>query len=147
MNSQCIVCSMPCTDVFCSQCNLMNRGQKFAQLLVAFEKCSNSDMYYHEIISLVQKLRQVSFLNDISIISEIFKTESIMAPIEFYPNQVFDERKHSADIIAMEYVEKANNDVHHLVPAEVPVDGNCLYHSIVLLMNDPKVTANELRGK
>ena len=79
-------------------------------------------------------------------ISKILKVESIMTSIEFYPNQVFDERKHIADTIAMEYVEKSAIDVHHLVPAKVPVDGNCLYHSIVLLMNDPKVTANELRG-
>ena len=104
-------------------------------------------MYYDEIVSLVHQVRQVSFLNDVSIASKILKIESIMAPIEFYPNQVFDERKHVADIIAMKYVEKAADDVHHLIPAKVPVDGNCLYHCIVLLMNDPKVTADELRGK
>ncbi len=70
-----------------------------------------------------------------------------MAPIEFYPNQIFDQRKHTADFIAMEYVEKAVNDVHHLVPAKVPVDGNCLYHSIILLMDNSIVTVAELRGK
>ncbi len=76
------------------------------------------------------------------------KVESIiMAPIEFHPNQTFDEKKHIVDIVAMEYVEKAVNDVHHLVPAKVPADGNCLYHSIVLLMDNPAVTTNELRGK
>ena len=70
-----------------------------------------------------------------------------MAPIEFYPNQTFDQKKHIADIIAMEYVKKAASDVHHLVPAEVPADGNCLYHSILLLMNNSVVTVDELRGK
>ncbi len=70
-----------------------------------------------------------------------------MAPIEFHPNQIFDEKKHIVDIVAMEYVEKADNAVHHLVPAKVPADGNCLYHSIVLLMDNPAVTTYELRGK
>ena len=70
-----------------------------------------------------------------------------MTPIDFYPNQIFDEKKHTVDIVAMEYVEKATDDVHHLVPAEVAVDGNCLYHCILLLMNDPAVTISEIRGK
>ena len=46
----------------------------------------------------------------------------------------------------MEYVGKAANDVRHLVPVEVAADGNCLYHSIVLLMDTTVVTASELRG-
>jgi hypothetical protein len=70
-----------------------------------------------------------------------------MAPIEFHPNQIFDEKKHIVDLVAMEYVEKAAHDVHHLVPAQVSADGNCLYHSILLLMDNPTVTINELRGK
>ena len=47
---------------------------------------------------------------------------------------------------AKEYLQKATADVHHLVPVDVMADGNCLYHSIVLLMNDSSITANELRG-
>ncbi len=70
-----------------------------------------------------------------------------MTPIDFHPNQIFDETKHTVDMVAMEYIEKAPNDVHHLVPAEVPADGNCLYHSILLLMNNRSVTISELRGK
>ena len=46
----------------------------------------------------------------------------------------------------MEYVGKAANDVRHLVPADVAADGNCLYNSIVLLMDSTVVTASELRG-
>ena len=66
--------------------------------------------------------------------------------LEFYPNQLFDKEKHQSDAVAMEYVRKAGNDVRHLVPADVAADGNCLYHSIVLLMDSTAVTASELRG-
>lgn len=50
------------------------------------------------------------------------------------------------DVIAKEYLDKANSDVRHFVPVKVTADGNCLYHSIVLLMNNPSVTTEELRG-
>ena len=70
----------------------------------------------------------------------------MLMPLQFHLTQVFDERKHVVDVIAKEYLEKANSDVHHLVPVTVPADGNCLYHSIVLLMNNPSVTTDELRG-
>jgi hypothetical protein len=69
-----------------------------------------------------------------------------MAPIQFHPNQVFDETKHVVDVIANKYLEKATADVHHLIPVEVIADGNCLYHSILLLMNNLAMTVNELRG-
>ena len=61
-----------------------------------------------------------------------------MAPIEFHSNQIFDEKKHIVDIVAMEYVEKA---------AKVSADGNSLYHSILLLMDNPTVTISEMRCK
>jgi hypothetical protein len=66
--------------------------------------------------------------------------------LEFYPSQLFDEKKHRSDAAALEYLGKAANDVRHLVPVEVAADGNCLYHSIVLLMDTAVVTASELRG-
>jgi hypothetical protein len=69
-----------------------------------------------------------------------------MAPIPFHPNQVFDERKHVVDVVAKEYLRKATADVDHLIPADVSPDGNCLYHSILLLMNNSMVTTSELRG-
>ncbi|CAF4266885.1 unnamed protein product, partial [Adineta steineri] len=69
-----------------------------------------------------------------------------MVPYEFRPNQVFDPKKHILDVVAKQYLEQATSDVHHLVPADVIVDGNCLYHSIVLLMNNPAVTWSELRA-
>ena len=72
--------------------------------------------------------------------------DSIMTPFQFYPIHVFDETKHVVDVIAKEYLQKATDDTHHLVPVDVPGDGNCLYHSIVVLMNNPLVTASELRG-
>ncbi|CAF1331055.1 unnamed protein product [Adineta steineri] len=68
-----------------------------------------------------------------------------MVPYEFRPNQVFDPKKHILDVVAMQYLEQATSDVHHLVPADVIADGNCLYHSVVLLMNNPAVTSSELR--
>lgn len=69
-----------------------------------------------------------------------------MTPIPFHPIRVFDETKHEVDVVAMEYVQKATDDVRHLIPANVSDDGNCLYHSMVLLMNNPLITASELRG-
>jgi hypothetical protein len=69
-----------------------------------------------------------------------------MVPLEFHSTQVFDETKHVVDIVATEYLERAADDTHHLLPVVVPVDGNCLYHSIALLTNNPLVTADELRG-
>lgn len=74
------------------------------------------------------------------------KVELISTPIEFHPSQSFDEKKHVVDIVAMEYVKKAAADVHHLLAAKIPADGNCLYHSILLLMDNPTVTVDELRG-
>ena len=69
-----------------------------------------------------------------------------MTPISFHPIQVFDETKHEVDIVAKEYLRKATDDVRHLIPVNVGNDGNCLYHSMVLLMNNPSTTASELRG-
>ncbi|CAF4962641.1 unnamed protein product, partial [Rotaria sp. Silwood1] len=108
----------------------MDRGEKFAMLLQHLEKCSESIVYYDEIASIVQQIRQM---------------ESIMAPIHFHPNQVFDETKHVIDVIAKKYLEKATDNVHHLVPIKVAADGNCLYNSILLVMNNLMVTADELR--
>ncbi|CAF4509390.1 unnamed protein product [Rotaria magnacalcarata] len=68
-----------------------------------------------------------------------------MIRIHFHPNQVFDESKHVIDVVAKEYLEKATDNIDHLIPVEVSGDGNCLYGSILLLMNNPMVTTNELR--
>ena len=59
---------------------------------------------------------------------------------------VFDETKHVTDVVANEYLDKATTETQQLVPADVPRDNNCLYHSIVLLMNNPLMMASELRG-
>ena len=69
-----------------------------------------------------------------------------MAPLQFQIAQVFDKTKHVVDMIAKKYLEKAADDVHNFVPVHAIADGNCLYNSIVLLVNDPAVTASELRG-
>ena len=66
--------------------------------------------------------------------------------LNFHPKQTFDETKHQLDAAASEYLGKAANDVRHLVPVAVTADGNCLYHSIVLLMDTSVVMASELRG-
>ena len=67
-------------------------------------------------------------------------------PLQFEPNLVFDERKHLVDVVAKAYLKKVTDDVHHLIPVEVAGDGNCLYNSILLLMNNIMITASELRG-
>jgi hypothetical protein len=72
--------------------------------------------------------------------------ESIMAPLQFHPYQVFDDRMHVVDVVAKQYLGKASIDLHHLIPADVDADGNCLYHSILLLMNNSTITTSELRG-
>ncbi|CAF4778660.1 unnamed protein product [Rotaria sp. Silwood1] len=68
-----------------------------------------------------------------------------MIPIQFNPNQVFDERKYLVDAVAKTYLRKATDDVQHLIPVEVVGDGNCLYNSILLLMNNSMITTSELR--
>lgn len=70
-----------------------------------------------------------------------------MIPLQFNPIQVFNETKHRIDRVAKSYIEKATADVHGRLPADVPPDGNCLYHSICLLMDNSSVTPDELRGE
>jgi hypothetical protein len=53
---------MLCAGYSCSQCHQMNRGLKFTRLLQLLEKCSESIMYHDEISSVVQRIRQVSFI-------------------------------------------------------------------------------------
>ncbi|CAF4673841.1 unnamed protein product [Rotaria socialis] len=108
----------------------MSTGQKFARLLQYLGKCSESIMYHDEIASAVRWIGQI---------------ESIMTRILFHPNQVFDESKHVIDVVAKEYLEKAIDNVDHLIPVEVSGGGNCLHESILLLMNNPMVTTSELR--
>jgi hypothetical protein len=69
-----------------------------------------------------------------------------MMPLEFQPHAIFDDRIHVVDAVAKEYLQKASVDVRHLIPADVTADGNCLYHSILLLMNNSILTTSELRG-
>ncbi|CAF3448842.1 unnamed protein product [Rotaria socialis] len=108
----------------------MSTGQKFARLLQYLGKCSESIMYHDEIASAVRWIGQI---------------ESIMTRIHFHSNQVFDESKHVIDVVAKEYLEKAIDNVDHLIPVEVSGGGNCLHGSILLLMNNPMVTTSELR--
>ncbi|CAF4200105.1 unnamed protein product [Rotaria sp. Silwood2] len=68
-----------------------------------------------------------------------------MLSIQFNPNQVFDERKYLVDAVAKTYLRKATDEVQHLIPVEVVADGNCLYNSILLLMNTSMITTSELR--
>ncbi|CAF3376885.1 unnamed protein product, partial [Rotaria socialis] len=115
---------------FCLQCNEMNRSQKFARFLQLLEEASESVMYYDEIVSTVKQIQNI---------------ESLMIPIKFNPDQVFDERKHLVDAVAKTYLRKVTDDVQHLIPVEVVADGNCLYNSILLLMNNSMITTSELR--
>lgn len=67
--------------------------------------------------------------------------------MDFQPIQVFDEKKHTIDLVALEYLEKVVGDVRDLIPVKVVADANCLYHSILLLMENSTVTISELRGE
>ncbi|CAF1475686.1 unnamed protein product [Adineta steineri] len=71
--------------------------------------------------------------------------ELMMTPLEYRAYTVFDERIHVMDIVAKQYLESASADVHHLIPVDVPADGNCLYHSVLISMNNSTVTTSELR--
>ncbi|CAF1489052.1 unnamed protein product [Adineta ricciae] len=108
----------------------MNRELKFKRILRILERCSEDPMYLDEINLVVNKIQQI---------------QSLQVPFEFHPIDVFDVRKHVVDVVAKRYLEKATDDVRHLIPVNVLADGNCLYNSIVLLMNDSAVTAEELR--
>ena len=70
-----------------------------------------------------------------------------MVPLQFNPIQVFNETQHKVDRVAKRYIEKSTADVHDRVPVDVTPDGNCLYHSICLLMDNSSVTPDELRGE
>ena len=70
----------------------------------------------------------------------------VIMPLQFEPILIFDERKHLVDVVANAYLEKAAHDMHHLIPVEVDADGNCLYNSIVLLMDNIGITTSELCG-
>lgn len=72
--------------------------------------------------------------------------ESLIVPLQFDPVQVFDEKTHRIDIVAKDYLEKADSNMRHLVPIAVEDDGNCLYHSIIAVMKYPSMTPEELRG-
>ncbi len=60
--------------------------------------------------------------------------ESNVIPFQFHPIHDFDETKHIVDVVAKEYLEKATGEIRHLIPVDVLADGNCLYHSIVVLI-------------
>lgn len=62
MNTQCIFCFEQCVNSCCTRCDQMSRGQKFARLLQYLETCSKSIMYHDAIVSAVQRIRQVSLL-------------------------------------------------------------------------------------
>lgn len=69
-----------------------------------------------------------------------------MGSLRFAPNQIFDGTRHRLDLVAKTYLEKVDNCPTDLSPVAVKGDGNCLYNSIVLLMNDTAIGVAELRG-
>lgn len=58
----------------------------------------------------------------------------------------FDERNHTIDIMAQEYLRHASKSVQHLIPLRSLADRNCLFNSIVSLVPDSGISAVELRG-
>ncbi|CAF1299046.1 unnamed protein product [Adineta ricciae] len=108
----------------------MSRAAKFGRLLLYLEKCSESVFGLDAIYFAVDRIK---------------KMELIKLPLEFYPNNMFDDKIDVVDSVARQYLEKASMDVRHLLPADVPGDGNCLYHSVLLLMNNSVMTTSELR--
>ena len=70
----------------------------------------------------------------------------MVPPLRFVPEQSFDGARHRLDLTAQSYLKKVIGCPSDLLPAAVPADGNCFYHSIVLLMNDSTIGVVELRG-
>ena len=71
---------------------------------------------------------------------------ALVASLRFAPHQVFDGTRHQLDLVAQTYLKKVNDCPSDLSPVAVTADGNCLYNSVVLLMNDPTIGVAELRG-
>jgi hypothetical protein len=71
----------------------------------------------------------------------------LISPLKIIPALVFDETKHTIDVVAQEYLKQASKTVQHLVPIATLADGNCLFHSIVSLMPDSNISDVELRGQ
>lgn len=72
--------------------------------------------------------------------------EPFVLPIQFHPSRIFDKNIHRTDVVAKKYLEKAIGTTHNLVPVDVDADGNCLYHSIRIFMNNSTITTSELRS-
>ncbi|CAF1182332.1 unnamed protein product [Adineta ricciae] len=126
----CLFCERESTDGCCPSCDRMSRGQKFSRLLQYLEKCTQGDFYLDVLHCAVDRIKMM----------DVF-----MMPLDFFPKDSFDQRIHVIDIVAREYLEKASVDVRHLIPADVSGDGNCLYHSVLLLTNNSVMTTSELR--
>ena len=71
---------------------------------------------------------------------------ALVTSLRFAPNQVFDGARHRLDLVAHSYLKKVDNCPSDLSPVAVTADGNCLYNSMVLLINDPTIGVAELRG-
>lgn len=72
--------------------------------------------------------------------------DSILTSIDFHPEEFFDEEKHLIDETAKQYLAKAADAWHHLIPIKVEEGENSLYNAIIVLMKNPLATPIELRG-
>lgn len=70
----------------------------------------------------------------------------MIAPLRFVLEQSYDGARHRLDRTAQSYLSKVSECPREVLPAVVPEDGNCLYHSILLLINDSTIGVAELRG-
>ncbi|CAF4124306.1 unnamed protein product, partial [Adineta steineri] len=78
-------------------------------------------------------------------VATICADEILVSPLRlFWPNE-FDERMHTIDTIAQQYLKQASRSVQHLIPLSSLADGNCLFNSVVSLVPDSGVSAVELR--
>ncbi|UJR24370.1 hypothetical protein I4U23_005747 [Adineta vaga] len=100
----------------------MSRAQKFWRLLQFSERCSESLVYHDGIVGAVERIQR------------------------FHPYLTFDHRIHVVDFVTRQYLEKTLVDARHLVPVDVDADGNCLYYSVLVLMNNSMLTAAEITG-
>lgn len=148
INVQCAFCGASCSSTCCQSCSMVSRVEKFSRLLNRFGALSNSIRYHEGIAALVERSWPVMKNNTLRNSSMFFFIQSLalVTSLRFSPIQVFDGIRHRLDLVAHTYLKKVDNCPSDLSPVAVAEDGNCLYHSMVLLMNDPTIGVAELRG-
>lgn len=134
MNCSCIICHSDIgqDSIICDICihpqNPIERTELFTSILNTFRTTAQGDFNQLKILckSLTNILSKINF--------------------DYTPIAEFDTKKHSncIDTVAQSYM-KNQERFDNFVPLSSEADGNCLYHSIKLLMPTMMASITELR--